>query len=175
MQENYERLMQYAFHILARKRYTIKEMREKLARYMKKRKEDESLESVEGIYQEGAKLVNDGVLRLCELGYLNDQSYTRDYLAQRMKLRPRGKFVLKRELALKGIDKAIIEKGLEECEIDEFEMAKSMLFKKAKRWANYDQKRQKSKAYTFLASKGFERDTIYRVMESCYYNNASWD
>lgn len=168
--ENYERLMQYAFHILSRKRYTVKEMRQKLAEYLRKRKK-----LIENNGLEGAKLVNEGVLRLSELGYLNDQSYTRDYLAQRVKLRPRGKMVLKRELAMKGIDEAIIEKGLEECEIDEFEMAKAVLLKKTKAWSKYDARKQKSKAYAFLASKGFERDAIYRVMESCYYNNASWD
>lgn len=168
--ENYEKLMQYAFHILSRKRYTVKEMRQKLAEYLRKRKK-----MLQDDGTEGAKLANEGVLRLCELGYLNDQSYTRDYLAQRIKLRPRGKFVLRRELAMKGIDKEIIEKELEECEIDEFEMAKAILLKKIKSWSKYDVRKQKSKAYAFLASKGFERDAIYRVMESCYYNNASWD
>lgn len=168
--EDYEKLMQYAFHILSRKRYTVKEMSEKLAEYLRKRKK-----LMENDGSEGAKLVSAAVLRLSELGYLDDASYTRDYLTQRIKLRPRGKFLLRRELAIKGIDKAIIEKELEACEIDEFEAAKAMLIKKINGWAKYDQKKQKSKAYSLLASKGFGQDAIYRAIESCYYDNASWD
>ncbi|MBI4235633.1 RecX family transcriptional regulator [Candidatus Peregrinibacteria bacterium] len=200
----YEKLMQYAFHILSRKRYTVKEMRQKLVKYvggmlkngaMLGNKEavqeppafggrrEESGTVDEAVYRfrhasreiHGAKLINEGVLRLEELGYLNDELYARDYLAQRIKLRPRGKILLRKELILKGIDKAIIEKGIFDSEIDEFELAKDLLLKKVKKLAKYDKKTQKSKAYTFLASRGFGRDAIYRAMESCYDNNASWD
>lgn len=173
----YERIMQYAFHILSRKRYTVKEMREKLANYVRKRKGDflpsEDL-SQDGL-QEGAKLVDEGVLRLLALGYLNDKAYARDYIAQRLRVRPRGKALIGRELMMKGIAKVIVKRQLDGCEIDEAEVAKGMILKKAKRWAKYNQRQQKTKAYAYLASKGFERDTIYRVIESCYYNNVSWD
>ena len=88
---DYEKLMQYAFYILSRKRYAVKEMRGKLAEYVKKHKELLKNDGTQGV-----NLVDDAILRLAELGYLNDESYTQDYLAQRVKLKPRGKFLLRK-------------------------------------------------------------------------------
>ena len=160
MDEQYEKLMQYSLMLLAKKRYTMAEMRKKMQFYVKKRKLDEGV-------------VSKAIERLVELRYLDDEGFARDYVNQRVKLRPRGAMLIKRELKMKGLKEKLIDEVLKDSEIDEIEMATRLLEKKWPRWAKYKGYEKKNKAFQFLYSKGFERDAIYRSVECCYDSNSS--
>lgn len=141
--------------LISKKRYSDKGMREKLQQFSAKFITTEEFESEIGKVLE----------RLKELGYLDDKKFAEDYVADRMRFKPRGKFLLERELGRKGIkkeDREFIGS------IDEEEAARRALEGRIKRLSGLTIKEQREKAFRFLASRGFNPDTIYKVVDSCY-------
>jgi regulatory protein len=61
-----------------------------------------------------AALVEGAVDRLLELGMLDDSAFARSWIESRDRAHPRGRQALRRELALKGIDRDTIEAAVEE-------------------------------------------------------------
>jgi SOS response regulatory protein OraA/RecX len=60
------------------------------------------------------ELVESVVGRLVETGYLDDGAFARAWVESRDRARPRGAAALRRELALKGVDRPTIDRVLEE-------------------------------------------------------------
>lgn len=60
-----------------------------------------------------ADLVDAAVARLVELGYLDDAAFAGAWVASRDRARPRGEDALRRELTLKGVERATIDAVLE--------------------------------------------------------------
>ncbi len=153
---NYEKLLQYGLKIVSRKRYTEAEMRSKLELFFKRK----------GMF--GKESIEKVIRRLEELNYLNDEEYARAYLSDRVKFRPKGKFLLKMELSKKGVSKELVNKTIDSLEIDEYEMAMDVLEKAGKKWAKLPIVEQRNKAYSHLAARGFGGDAIYKAVSSCY-------
>jgi regulatory protein len=61
-----------------------------------------------------AALVESVLARLEELGYLDDEAFARAWVESRDRATPRGEHALRRELALKGIDRSLVDIVLEE-------------------------------------------------------------
>ncbi len=59
-----------------------------------------------------AELVEGAVARLLELGVLDDRAFARAWVESRDRARPRGEQALRRELALKGIERDTIDEVL---------------------------------------------------------------
>ena len=156
MDLSYDKLMQYGLRILSKKRYTSYEMGRKLVGYAKKRgKIDEDD-------------VSKVLVRLAELEYLDDEKFIKDYISDRLRMKPRGRILLKKELKFKGIPEHLIESYFEKIKIDEPEIAFDMLFHRMRRWKKHPLQKQKMKAYQFLYSRGFYGDAIYKAIERCY-------
>jgi regulatory protein len=60
------------------------------------------------------ELVAGAVERLAELGFLDDEAFARAWVESRDRARPRGEHALRRELGLKGVDRALVDMVLEE-------------------------------------------------------------
>ena len=56
-----------------------------------------------------AALVEDVVMRLIEMNYLDDEQFARAWVESRDRARPRGEQGLRRELALKGVPRDVID------------------------------------------------------------------
>ncbi len=153
---NYEKLLQYGLKIVSRKRYTEAEMKAKLERFFKKK----------GMF--GTEVIEKVIRRLDELNYLNDEEYAKAYVSDRVKFRPKGKFLLKRELTKKGVEKELIQKTLDGMEIDEVVLATEVLERVQKKWAKFPIMEQRNKAYRYLAARGFNGDSIYKAVSTCY-------
>ncbi len=159
-----QKLTEYALRLISKKRYTVEEMRKKLdilAKKLSKREESDE----ENTPAAAIELV---IERLKELDYLNDQSYLQNYIADRIRFRPRGEFMIRQELKRKGIDKKLLDDYLMTEKVDELGAAKKLLESKKRRWMNENIQKQKEKAYRFLASKGFKPDNIYKAVDCCY-------
>jgi regulatory protein len=175
--EIYELLLQKALTLVSKRRYTVLKLKKKLIDFINKRTEQEQYQSQQSLsssqqqlptaknYESQIKAV---LARLKELKYLDDTSYTRDYISNRIDLRPRGKFLLKRELKNKGIHPELAERLVEESEVDEEELAWNLLQKKLKQLERFPKIKQKEKAMRFLASRGFKIDAIYKVIGRWY-------
>lgn len=62
----------------------------------------------------GAEVVEEVLGRMLELEFLDDASFARAWVESRDRARPRGEMALRRELALKGIDRALVDEVLGE-------------------------------------------------------------
>jgi regulatory protein len=60
------------------------------------------------------RLVEGAIARLLELGMLDDRAFARAWVESRDRARPRGEVALRRELALKGIDRETVDAVLAE-------------------------------------------------------------
>src|SRR5439155_7409655 len=63
-------------------------------------------------------LVDGAIARLSELGMLDDEAFGRAWVESRDRARPRGEIALRRELSLKGVDRAIVDELLDERRAD---------------------------------------------------------
>jgi len=104
--------------------------------------------------EEAAEL---SLIRAEKAGIINDEAFAKEWIDSRMRNHPKGRYLLKQELKLKGIDETLIDRLLEEG-LDETAAALTLLHKKAWKWKGLNDPVFKQKAYTFLAGKGFTFD-----------------
>ncbi|MBI5753680.1 RecX family transcriptional regulator [Candidatus Peregrinibacteria bacterium] len=169
----YEKLIQYALRIIAKKRYTTFEIEKKLKLFLARQAclPDRQKKLAKENAEEETEAINAVLARLQELKYLDDSVYADDYIADRKKFRPRGKFLLARELKKKGLDADLIQNALEKQKSDESETAVRALEKKSRQWHDIPLPKQRERAYRFLSARGFDSDAIYKAI-SCCYNRA---
>ena len=112
-------------------------------------------------------LVDGAVTRLAELGILDDEQFARAWVESRDRARPRGERALRRELALKGIERTvsdeILEKrreaGGEATDVD-LEAARRLIARNARALDRVvDPRARRQRAYALLARNGFDPDT----------------
>jgi regulatory protein len=60
-----------------------------------------------------SELVEGAIARLGDLGMLDDEAFARAWVESRDRARPRGESALRRELSLKGLDRATIDAALD--------------------------------------------------------------
>lgn len=102
--------------------------------------------------------------RLNRLDLIDDTKFARWWVEQRIEFKSKSKKELNHELRIKGIKKEIIEDVWLDTEIDEEKVARELLEKKIYRWKNLDTQEAKQKIVEFLARKGFDWETIDKVV-----------
>lgn len=160
-----ERAWEYLLFILSRRAYTVGELRERLLR--------------RGLPEADAEPL---LARLAELALVDDNAYSEQYVHARKATR--GRLVLRRELRRKGVDEQLVEQQLSDLTPDQqAAAATALLLRNAWRYmpaqedealvesdADAYQRRQKryqarSKAFAFLARRGFGADAAARAVE----------
>lgn len=104
------------------------------------------------------------IARLTERGYLNDYDFALSFIKSRIAMKKYGKEKIKRDLYLKGINRNIIDETMEECNaniVDEDALF-SLACKKYD--AVKDKKNSYMKTAAFLKSRGFDYDSIRKVL-----------
>lgn len=109
-------------------------------------------------------LVEGVVARLAEMGYLDDEAFARAWVESRDRAHPRAVGALRRELSLKGVERAVIDAVLAErpaAEDPDEVAARRLLARKAATLAREtDPRKRRQKAYALLARNGFSPDQI---------------
>ena len=114
-----------------------------------------------------AELIESAITRLTDLGMLDDEAFGRAWLESRDRARPRGEMALRRELALKGVDRAIVTELLEERRVatesgdegrgPDVAAAERLLARNERALARVSDPRQRrQRAYALLARNGFD-------------------
>lgn len=121
-----------------------------------------------------ADLVEGAIVRLTELGMLDDEAFGRAWVESRDRARPRGEIALRRELGLKGVDRTIVDGLLDErrghaASIGEgggepvgvdLAAARRLLARNARALARVaDPRQRRQRAYALLARNGFDPET----------------
>jgi len=110
-----------------------------------------------------AEMVDRVIKALKKQRLVDDEAFALWWVDQRSTFRPRGKFGLTMELRQKGIDKAIIEKVVDE-KVDELPLANKLAQKKFKTYKNLPRKEFYQKMSAYLARRGFSWETIKKVV-----------
>jgi regulatory protein len=114
-------------------------------------------------------LVEAAIERLTELRMLDDATFARTWIESRDRARPRGEMALRRELALKGVDRAVVNELLEERRDDgstrsdgdvDLAAAERLLARHGRALAREtDPRSRRRRAYALLARNGFDPET----------------
>lgn len=107
------------------------------------------------------------VAKLKKKKFINDEEFTKWWIEQRLKLRPRAWRIIKMELARKGISQEISEPIIQSLEFriqNDLELAKKLAEKRIKRYKDLTKREIYQKLGRFLASKGFDYETIKKVL-----------
>ena len=108
-------------------------------------------------------LVEGAIARLVELEMLDDAAFSRSWIESRDRARPRGERALRRELAIKGIEREVVDETMEE-RIDlapdaEAEAAARLLERNARALARVpDPRARRQRAWVLLARNGFSSE-----------------
>lgn len=107
------------------------------------------------------ELIEEVINELLLLEYLNDNLYAEKFIKNSQNVKPMSKNMIKYKLKEKGISDDIIQKALQESDVDEVELARNLFLKKTK-GKTLDEK-ELNKAKAFLARKGFSLAIINKV------------
>ncbi len=113
------------------------------------------------------ELVDAAIVRLTELGYLDDAAFAQAWVESRDRAHPRGEHALRQELRLKGVDRGLIDGVLGErqrrTEQDpeqpsaDAAAAAELLQRNARSLGRVaDPRRRRQRAYALLARHGFD-------------------
>jgi regulatory protein len=117
------------------------------------------------------ELVDGAIQRLGELGILDDEAFTTSWVESRDRARPRGERALRRELSLKGIDRALVDAAMAgrrpepggEADPD-IAAAERLLERHASQLGRVaDPRARRQRAYALLARNGFDTDVAARL------------
>ena len=104
-------------------------------------------------------------------GFIKGENYARNWIDRRRRSKPRGKNVLKRELVSKGIDKTTADNVLDAIDdTDEAGSALQVARKQAVHYRSLVPHVAKRRMHDFLLRRGFDYDTIQRVIDEVLKN-----
>jgi len=114
-------------------------------------------------------LVEAAIERMTELGMLDDATFARTWIESRDRARPRGEIALRRELALKGVDRAVVDELLEERRdvgsaasdggVDLAAAERLLARHERALTRETDPRSRRRRAYALLARNGFDPET----------------
>jgi len=100
------------------------------------------------------------------VGLVNDLEFSRAWVKERLRARPRGRRMLKQELWQKGIPKEMAEKAIQEAfeEVSERELAKELVRRRLDRYQNLEKKKAERRMADFLLRRGFDWEAVKEAL-----------
>jgi regulatory protein len=116
-------------------------------------------------------LIDTAIQRLAELDILDDEAFTAAWVESRDRARPRGERALRRELAVKGVDRRVIDDALSlrrptpggDGDPDVPAAARLLARNAAKLGRVPDPRVRRQRAYALLARNGFDAEIAARL------------
>jgi regulatory protein len=117
-----------------------------------------------------ADLIEGAIVRMTELGMLDDSRFARSWVESRDRAHPRGERALRRELSLKGLQRELIDEILDErrdvpgedgeTTAVDLAAARRLLVRNARTLDRVEEPRaRRQRAYALLARHGFDSET----------------
>jgi regulatory protein len=158
----YEKLLSAAFRFVSYRPRSRHEISGYLSRYLKRHK------------KEDPDLLEKILLRLTDLGYVDDVKFTVWLISSRRSNKPKGMRVIKNELKAKGVERQTVEEisgNINRYRQDnaagetEYEIALKAVTPKLRIWRKFPVLDRKKKIYGFLMRRGFDNDTAVSVID----------
>lgn len=108
------------------------------------------------------------IKRLSEQNLLNDAEFARAWVGSRVGLRPKGIFLIQRELREKGVEENLIEEALAYGYPGELEVARPLVDSRVALLGRQSRSGFRQKLGSYLKRRGFSSETIARLV------NESW-
>lgn len=115
----------------------------------------------EKLYKKGylREDIESSVEAMYSLGYIDEENYAKSFVNDSYKIKKHGKIRIEAELKMKGIDEGLIEKAIDEADIDEFIILKGEYEKR------FSGKEDKNKVMRYFTARGFSLSDIRRCMD----------
>ena len=98
--------------------------------------------------------------------YINDERFARSWIKSRLRLKPRGPRLIKKELAQKGVAKSLQDRLIFELVSEEKEL--EMAEKLSRKWLRKkrDKENLDKKLYRYLSNKGFSGNISMTILDN---------
>ena len=111
-----------------------------------------------------AKVADEICQRCQDHGYIDDEAFAKQWVEERLRLKPRSSYMLRMELTQRGVDKAIAEDAVQGVSREaELEAARALIEKKARRITGAPNPDEERKLLAMLMRKGFSHSIIQQV------------
>lgn len=114
-------------------------------------------------------LIEKIVAKLKEKKFINDEEFAKAWIESRQRSNPRSLRLIKLELKQKGIKEEIVETIVHSSGFivkSDLEQARRLVEKRVPRYKGLDRQKMYEKLGRYLASKGFDWDTIKQSIDS---------
>lgn len=99
-----------------------------------------------------------------EQGYINDETFARQWVEERLRLKPRSPYMLRMELQQRGVDRSIVDHAVSGVSREaELEAARALIDKKARRITGSPNPDEERKLLSMLMRKGFSSGVIQQI------------
>lgn len=108
------------------------------------------------------------IAKLKEKKFINDEEFAKWWIESRLAYKPRSINLIKRELLQKGIDRELIDAQITNFQFpisNELKNAKKLIEKRLSRYKGLDRRKIYEKLGRYLASKGFDWDTVKKSID----------
>lgn len=102
--------------------------------------------------------VADVVGRLEKMGYLDDREFSRFWVENRQRFKPRSRLALRYELQQKGVQRDLVDQATRD--LDEAEAAWLAVENKVTHWYNLEPEAFRRRVFDYLRRRGFNYDVI---------------
>lgn len=153
IQEDVQKALNRAYFFLKFRPRTKKEVRDYL------------LKKSEKYYHWSSEVIDQALLRLEQLDFINDEKFIDSYVHSRNALKPKGEFALRKELIGLGVEKSFIDNYFADNPLDEETSAFQVLKSRWLRYRHLDKKTRFEKAVQFLMRRGFTFSIAKKVTE----------
>lgn len=140
-----------ALDILSRRAHSKEELRKKLRRKYSEEASRAALERVE------------------ELGYIDDEKFAEDYARQLYEVKHMAPYAISKELMLKGVDRDIVRRVVDDIEFDPQEEIRQIVEKKYA--GKLNDEKQVRRAYNTLVRLGYKYSDIMNVLKEYFRHN----
>lgn len=110
------------------------------------------------------EIINEVLLDLKSIGYINDMIYARKFVYERVKLKPKSKKMLKMELKKRGISDEVSDEVINNLDYDETVAIKRLVKKRFGKY-NLEDPKVIKKVYSFLMHRGFDYEKIKDIFK----------
>lgn len=147
--DSFEKLLNKTYRYLSYRPRSEKEVHD----YLKKKKSDDI---------STAKIIEN----LKKNKFLDDVEFAKWWIEQRSTIKPKSSRIIKLELKQKGIVQDLITQLFEDEELNsDFDKALDLANRRIKRYKGEERQKIFEKMGRFLASKGFDWDTVKKVLD----------
>lgn len=113
-----------------------------------------------------AQAIEKAVIEAQERGWLDDESFAKLWIEDRLASKPKGPWLLKVELRAKGVSERHIDHALDAIKIDEEALIGDLLQRHSSRYQSDDPETRERKLYAFLKRRGFSPPAIRNALRA---------